>query len=227
MSKSASPLFVLSILACAAAAFAQEAVQAVDAERSVPFGVAVGQLVQTGDQLLFVDQDDPAKTFAISRSNVADTRMVDGVLTVQTREAVVGSTTHTFRVSDVMSIDVDGWARSGPSPAMTATSESRPEDVDSFRLELDVEEERSFAGDETGKLLITHDEVRYTSVTDAERSFTWEYQDIKEFIRKNQNKVKIKAFTGKDYTFTLVGEGITSGQYREIVDRLAKARRGG
>lgn len=218
------PIFQFVLLALFALPFSAHAeLQAVAADRSVPFGVAQGQLLLLDQQIVFADVQDPSKTFAVARSEVSSANVRDGIVTVLTNTPIAGSTTHTFRIATSESLDLAAWLSAEPATSAEAAPASDGEE-EGFRYEFDVEEERTLAGDESGKLILTQDQIRYVSITEADRSFTWEYRDVKEFIRKNQNKIKIKSFAGADYTFTLIGEGLTSSDYRAIADRISASQ---
>ena len=189
------------------------------AQRSVPFASEAGQVVVAGEQLLFVNRLDPQQTFSIDRSNIVEANELDSILTVRTSVPVAGSQEHSFRLSAPSAIDFAAWA--GQSP-----TQLQPSAGNEFHLEFDVREERTLFGDETGKLVIGEDEVRYISVTNSDRSFAWQYQDIEEFIRKDEDRIKIKSFAGDGYTFTLLGQALSPRDYREIIDRMAQTRRG-
>jgi hypothetical protein len=81
-----------------------------------------------------------------------------------------------------------------------------------------------FIGSDTGRLMVTPTQVVYESVTDVNNSRQWSLSDIKEVHRDGPYKLKIVPFSGDDYSFQLMGQGMTSGQYQMLVERITGAR---
>lgn len=59
---------------------------------------------------------------------------------------------------------------------------------------------------------------------DRDHSRQWLLVDIKKVEQGGAYKLKVEPFVGDGFNFELTGNGIDSGDYRRMVDRIARAR---
>lgn len=72
--------------------------------------------------------------------------------------------------------------------------------------------------------MITNDQVIFDSTDNISDSRRWAFRDIKELKLKNPYELEIEPFDGGKYSLELVGQGMSSDQYRTLVDRVTRAR---
>lgn len=218
-------LFTLIVLAISAApAWAQTDVVASQAELAIPFGVGQGQLALIGDKMVFLDDQDATRSFAIDRANVAATTFSDGVLTVRTKEKIGDRAEFVFRPADAEFPEAAlSWGERSVTPQEAEAAP--PPASDEFRFAYDVENKRGmFSKNDRGRLIVTEDRMTYESVTNVNESEQWDLKDIKEVKRKNPYKLEIIPFIGGSYTFNLLRDGMSTRDYKTITNRIAELR---
>jgi hypothetical protein len=202
------------------AATAEAPGRALPAELSIPFGSVRGDLVISGDILMFIDQAQPGFSFAISRQNLNSVDIQNGMLVVELREPVrnrAGETDHlVFRVLEGQTADpILAWSRA-PAGGFPAQPQ---EQTFSYDAKHD-----HFIGSDSGRLIIGPERIDYESVTDINQSRQWRYSDIKEIKRDSPYKIEIQPYNGDKYTFSLQGGGMELSTYNLIVQRITGAR---
>jgi len=78
--------------------------------------------------------------------------------------------------------------------------------------------------DDRGKLVVAQNEVRFEDVSNASRSKTWTYAQIKEFRRSGGKELKIEPYKGDSHEFHIEGKDLTDDIYKTISDRIVAAR---
>ena len=76
----------------------------------------------------------------------------------------------------------------------------------------------------SGRLILTNSTVAYESIDNISHSRQWELRDIKELKLDNPYQLEIKPFAGNDYRFQLLGKGMDSQEYKDLVERITTAR---
>jgi hypothetical protein len=79
-------------------------------------------------------------------------------------------------------------------------------------------------GDDRGKLIVSATGVRFENVSNASKSRSWNYNQIKELHRTDNNKVKIEPYNGDDWEFRFDGPQMSDSVYKMIADRIVAAR---
>lgn len=216
---------IAGILLASSAAFAQTAIHEIRAELSAPFGTAQGRLIAAGDQLLFIDEQQPSGSFVIPRSNLQGITSDGNILTVQTRQPVrdrSGERTRlTFRIpneSDIRNA-VSWYGSAGGTSARQGGGSAPSGDVKTFEARHD----KRFGGS-SGRLVVSANEIAYEALDDANDSRRWQYRDIKEIRLKGPYKLEIRPFAGDRYTLELQGQGMGTEDYKQLADRVAQAR---
>lgn len=204
--------------------------QAEQVQLAVPFGTENGQLVISGQNLMFIDNQQPSGSFVVPRSNVRNTTAQAGDLTFDLVNPVQdrgGSTNRlVFRLSNPEGAQqFVQWFHQNQAGSGEANRATEPgtanaqQPLMSFQVKHD-----HFIGSDSGRLMLTPTQLVYESVTNVNNSRQWNLSDIKEVHQDGPYKLKIVPFSGDDYSFELMGQGITSDQYQMLVDRITSAR---
>jgi hypothetical protein len=212
---------LLSLLTTAAAGTTP---QAYSAELSVPFGVVTGQLVPSGDYLIFIDQEQPQFSFVIPRRELKDIRPESGALIVALSTPIRDRSGERSRLSFRMGSGADEqaviqWSKNTTSAMASHVTPDPAVPLFSYQAKHDHR-----FGSCNGRLIITPDRIAYESVSDINHSRQWAMKDIKEVERDNPYKLKIKPFEGDNYTFQLMGNGMDSKDYESLVKLITAAR---
>ena len=67
-------------------------------------------------------------------------------------------------------------------------------------------------------------DVRFEDISNASRSKTWTYSQIKEFNRNGSKEIKIEPYKGDSHEFHVEGKDLTEEIYKTIADRIVAAR---
>ena len=204
--------------------------QAEQVQLAVPFGTENGQLVISGQNLMFIDSQEPSGSFVVPRSNVRNTTAQAGDLTFDLVNPVQnrgGSASRlVFRLANPEGAQqFVQWFHQTQGGSGEANRATEPGTADTQQPLMSFEVKHGhFIGSDMGRLMVTPTQVVYASVTNVNDSRQWNFSDIKEVHRDGSYKLKIVPFTGDDYSFELMGQGITSDQYQLLVDRVTSAR---
>lgn len=209
--------------------------EAQDVQLAVPFGVIQGQLVISGQDLIFINTQQPGGSFVINRDNVRNVSAQDGELTIDVSRPVQNpggpATRLVFRLTNAPAgQDFAQWFHGGPAVAgsapvvtgseSTATAALNPQQG---TMSFDVKHDHRI-GSDRGRLIITPSQVNYESVTNVSDSRQWNMSDIKEVHQDGPYKLKVVTFGGETYNFDLLGQGMSSDQYHSLVQRVTGAR---
>lgn len=207
--------------------WAQPSVQAQKAELAIPFGVAAGTIVLVDDYLVFVDEENLGASFALARGDVKEIRTEGEAVVVETVRPIRDRTGSRSRVSFRLSGEtgsglLGAWhGRRGFAGAPAAAAEGGQGEG----LTLSAAHNHRI-GSCSGRLLIREDRIIYESVDNVGHSREWKLSDVKKIEQKNPYEMKVEPFRGGGYTFQLQGGGLESADFRDLVDRVARARAG-
>lgn len=219
-------LTVAMLVSGALALRGQPSIQAQRAELAIPFGVAPGTVVLLEDYLVFVDQENPAASFAISRADIKEIRTEGDAVIVETARPIRDRTGSRSRVSFRFSGEtgsglLSAWHGGRGTAAAPAAAAASPEQG----LTLSAAHNHRI-GSCSGRLLIREDRIIYESVDNVGHSREWALSDIRKIEQKNPYELKVEPFRGGGYTFQLQGGGLESSEFQSLVDRIARARAG-
>ena len=212
------------LVCCAPAVWGQSEVRVYGAELSAPFGAVTGKVVVHDAMLTFVDSEKPEASFTVDKANVQSiTRMGDG-LVVQLKKPVKDRVGESNRLSLRLAVPsestaVEQWMQQGVAAAPATAGEPKAEARWSFPARRN-----KLIGGTDGTLVVTQERVIFESLDKAEDTRRWELKEIKELKRKNPYEVEIIPFTGDKYELKLSGSGMETEQFRELVDRITRAR---
>ena len=220
--------FILSLLT-AAAGFAQGELQVFRGSLVAASPVA-GRVALLADSMVFVDDEMPASSFVVLRSNIQGLTADADAVTIQLNKEVkdrAGSTTRVIlRLSAAPeAVAMQRWFASQPAvaAAVPATA-AAPAAADSKVMTFGAQRNKRLRGKTDGKLIIDDQRIMFESVDKAEDSQRWELKEIRELKHKNAYELEIKPFVGDTYVLTITGSGMDNSQFREIVDRVTKSR---
>lgn len=220
---------IISAFIFAVSAFGQSNVVVYKADLSVPFGEANGKVVAVADQLVFIDDDKPEASFAISKNNVSSVNSQERVLTIETKQSV--SDRSGMKTRFVMRVDDDGaeilgkWLGSrsgmvaetnGPVKVISASNNSG--------MIYEAEHGHRLYGSCTGRLVIDNDRISYESLDDRDHSRQWLFTDIKRIKRKSPYKFEVQLLKGDGYSLEILGQGIDITDFKKIEDAIATAK---
>lgn len=206
---------------------AQSNVRVFSAELSAPFGAVPGKVVVHDTMLTFVDSEKPESSFSVDKANVQSITRANDSLVVQLKKAVKDRVGESNRLSLRLSVPsestvVEQWLEKGaglPAPASAEAAAAPGEE----RWSYPARRSKRIGGTD-GTLIITPGRVIFESLDKVEDTRRWEMQEIKELKRKNPYQLEVIPFRGEKYSLKLSGSGMETQQYRELVDRITKAR---
>ena len=73
-------------------------------------------------------------------------------------------------------------------------------------------------------MILSETAVSYESPDRIEDSRIWKLADIKKVEQNGVYKLKVEPFKGGSFEVELIGKAIDSSEFRQLVDRIARAR---
>ena len=218
-----SLLVVLAAL-WTASSLAQTSVHVYKADLSVPFGVVSGRLITVGEMLVFVDDERPDNSLAISRGGMRSLTSSGDTLTLETVDPVQDRTGARSRLSLRLAGPSDAsailsWYNDTSRPVSAPLKDNAPPEVQTYQ----VKHEHRF-GSCNGRLMIEPSRIVFESITDIDHSRQWGLRDIKELKRDSPYGIKIVPFSEGSYNLGIQGRGMDSENYRGLVDRITASR---
>ncbi len=193
------------------------------AQITTPYGTDMGQLITTGDRLVFVDQVNPANSFAIPRSEITNLNVNNGLMTIYLTQPFAsplstGSTVVVRLVNPQSPGEITAWMQGPVNSAYGEASRVAQPPVE-YRLMVRHD-------DDDGNLIITPVDVRFDSINHPNHSRAWAYSAIKHFKwDRDDRKVKLDAYDGHDFDFKVVGgQGLPGDAVAFVQDRIAANR---
>lgn len=215
-------LSALFLIVGAAPAAAQSALTVRDTELAVPFGSVKGVLALAGDQIVFISSDSPDASIAIPRGDIRSVNRSDDIVTVTTRNALRDRTgsRDTFRFRLSQPGELVSWYEKAPAAATAAAPAPAASKVlASYQVKHDHR-----IGHCEGTLVLTTDRIGYESTDEIDDSRQWLLADIKEVKQRGIYRLEVVPFFGDNFNFELAGKGMDSGEFRRLLDRIARAR---
>ncbi|MBE7542087.1 MAG: hypothetical protein HS123_06945 [Solibacteraceae bacterium] len=189
-----------------------------------------GKLVLMGNSMAFVDDQRPESSFEVTKSNIRDLSSEGDTVTVQLRNAVrdrAGSATRLIvRLESAPDASgVQRWFGAATGAAVRpASGAASAADAGAETMTFSAQRKKRLRSNTDGKLIIDSERVIFESADNADESRRWELSEIKEIKLKNPYDFEVRTFRGEKYNLALSGLGMDNSQYREIVDRVTKAR---
>ncbi len=206
---------------------AQTSLVFTDAELAVPFGSAKGQIAFVSDHIVFVSAESPKSSLTISRSDIARIDRSGDVVTIVTRRQLRDSDGErdTFRFRLSQSSNVMRWYETTGATMPTTTTPASPVPAGAAAILASYSAKHGhLVGSCQGTLILSEDAVSFESQDKIEDSRKWKLADIKKVEQSGVYKLKVEPFQGGSFDLELNGKGIDSGEFRQLVDRIARAR---
>jgi hypothetical protein len=193
-----------------------------------PNGSADGKLVIRGDQMTFIDDNNPDASFIIPKTDVRRATWAGGRLTIGLARPYASSLggnqsdlvlvmpdqTSAGGVINWIGVPVEGFAGEADRSAMP------PNSLQVTDVRFDVKN-----GDQRGKLMLQGGELVFESLTDAKHSRHWKYSDIRS-LEKDGDKLEVKPFHGDKYEFKFHNKAMLDTAYNLISDEVVVGRQG-
>lgn len=219
----ASLLFSLSL-------FAQPGtVQIVPVEIAVPFGTAAGKLILHDGYAVFLDDEKPESSFAVSRAEMSgfatEAGMMNALFKKNFRDRAGEKNRLSLRAIRPEDTDtLQRWFSAPPvTPAVSSTAATKDGEAP-IEFKLEVQQKKRFGKNQKGRLMLVGSQLIFESIDDPSSSRRWEFKEIKSLENKNPYELRVEPFTGDDYRFEFVGTPIEAAQYKSLVDKVTAAR---
>ncbi len=222
--------FVVALLFSVVSLFAQPgAVQIVPVEIAVPFGTAAGKLVLHDGYAVFLDDEKPESSFAVSRADMSGFATEAGMMNALFKKNFRDRAGEKNRLSlrALRPEDTETLQRwfSAPPATPAVSSAAAPKDGESaIEFKLEVQQKKRFGKNQKGRLMLAGSQLIFESIDDPSSSRRWELKEIKSLENKNPYELRVEPFTGDDYRFEFVGTPIEAAQYKSLVDKVTSAR---
>ncbi len=209
-----------------ATGLAQAPLVFVDAELAVPFGSARGQIAFVSNHMVFVAADNPKASLSIDRADIAKIDRSGDVVTIVTRRPLrdADGERDTFRFRLTQSASMMRWYETTPAATAPAAAETAPAPAASGILASYQVKHHHLFGSCQGTLILSETAVSYESPDRIEDARIWKLVDVKKVEQIGAYKLKVEPFQGDSFEFELSGKGIDSSEFRQLVDRVARAR---
>jgi hypothetical protein len=184
-----------------------------------PSGSINGKIVGVDDYLIFVDDDQPAKSFVIPRGEIRTASNSNGAVIVEMARPVMdryGSRSNLeLRLVDPSSATVfSKWIGVPEERGRTETTYS-----------LDVRHDHNGNGGCNGKLIADDSRLRFESVTEADHSRTWNYNSLQKFdVEKDHSIIKVVPISGEKYSFNVINGATAGAMHKLVADKIVAAR---
>jgi hypothetical protein len=223
--------FGIALLFSAVSLCAQPgAVQIVPVEIAVPFGTAAGKLILHDGYAVFLDDEKPESSFAVSRADMSgfatEAGMMNALFGKNFRDRAGEKNRLSLRALRPEDTDtLQRWFSAPPAtPAVSAGSGAGKAGDSSIEFKLEVQQKKRFGKNQKGRLMLAGSQLIFESIDDPSSSRRWELKEIKSLENKNPYELRVEPFTGEDYRFEFVGTPIEAAQYKSLVDKVTSAR---
>jgi hypothetical protein len=228
--------------------------QAQPVEVSIPFGMVNGKLVTSGDDLIFIDDQQAENSFVVRRSDIQNAKYEGSTVKLKLSKPVRDSSGErsdlNFRFQNPAAASmITSWLGAGASSGASAQaaaqptgSDKKPSSSQSRQNEdqsqvatvttsapgtevFDVKRDRRFWRSDTGRLFITPSEVIFQSLSNPGASRRWSMAAIREVTRRNPFELRVQPHSGNAFNFKILsGNGLATSDYVALVDNVNKAR---
>ena len=216
-------------LSLSMALMAQSApVQIIPVQIAVPFGTAAGKLILHDGYAVFLDDEKPESSFAVSRADLTSVGAEAGMLSALFKKNFKDRAGEKNRLSlrSTRPEDTETLRRwfSAAEAAPAVAAGEKAGDAGKELFKLDVQQKRRLGKNQKGRLMLVGNQLIFESIDDPSSSRRWDLKDIKSLENKNPYELRVEPFTGDDYRFELTGTPMEAAQYKLLVDRVTAAR---
>ncbi|GAB4408804.1 MAG: hypothetical protein OHK0021_19140 [Bryobacter sp.] len=188
-----------------------------------------GKLAVMSEKLLFIDDENPATSFLMDKASIRSANADGEAITLQLNKPIfdrAGSANRVIlRLSSVTdSLKIVSWFNSKGALSNSANSATTPSSSNPSVLTYNATRKKFLRGNTQGKLIVDEERIIFESTENASESRRWELKEIREFKQENPFEIVITSSGGEKYSLILEGKGMDNAEYREISDRITKAR---
>jgi hypothetical protein len=222
--------FVVALLFSVVSLFAQlGSVQIVPVEIAVPFGTAAGKLVLHDGYAVFLDDEKPESSFAVSRADMSgfatEAGMMNALFKKNFRDRAGEKNRLSLRALRPEDSDtLQRWFSAPPATPSVSSAAAAKDGESPIEFKLEVQQKKRFGKNQKGRLMLAGSQLIFESIDDPSSSRRWELKEIKSLENKNPYELRVEPFTGDDYRFEFVGTPIEAAQYKSLVDKVTSAR---
>ena len=195
------------------------------AQITTPYGTDSGQLITTGDRMVFVDDANPANSFSIPRSEITNLNVSNGLMTISLTQPFAsplstGSTVVVRLTNPQSPGEITAWMQVPEGSTVGEASRVAPPPV-ATQYAYTVRH-----GDDQGQLVISPVDVRFDSFKHPDHSRAWAYSAIKDFHwDSDHDEIKVKPYNGDTYKFKVEGaQPFTSDVLATVNSRIEANR---
>lgn len=202
-----------------------------------PSGSFTGKLMASGDELIFVDDNNPEASFKIPKSDITTAANQSGTVRIDMSKPLAG---YGKTVSIVLpDADSAGKVVTFVAPAgkdthvkveTTRTTTHTTVTGEASRLPttylFDVSHKHAEDSSCKGKLVVDGDRMSFESLTEPSHSHTWNYNQVQKFSwMKQYGQIIVEPSEGGKHDFKVLGgHKMDDAAYKIIGDRIAAAR---
>lgn len=217
-------LFFGFVLFTVAGFAAQVAVQ--NARLWGPNGAVEGKIVMFNNRLVFIDNNQPDRSFEIPKTDIRAARWEGGRLSIDVAHPYTSSLGENQN-SVVLLMPDSGSASSfvtwmGVPVAGYVGEADRAATPRATTVITDVSFDVN-NGDQKGRLIVRPDALVFESLSDAKHSRRWAWTDIQKFSRDG-DEIKLEPYHGDKYEFQFRNKAMLQTAYDILADRIVSAR---
>jgi hypothetical protein len=217
-------MFIRFALCCCALifsvnAYSEEQITIQKVTVNTPSGAITGKVVGSGDTLVFVDDANPEKSFHLSRGSVKSYKTENGDILVELlrpesdKEGTAGNVRITV-VDTNSQAAITKWMEVPQERSRTVTAYS-----------TDVQHDHKGEGECKGKLIADENSLRFESITEANHSRSWNYNDLQSFDKeKDHSLLKVTAKNSEQYQFKAANGKTAGSLYDLVAQKIVSAR---
>jgi hypothetical protein len=186
---------------------------------NTPAGAINGKVVGVGDHLVFIDDDQPQKSFLIQRGDIRTARSQDNSIIVEMARPV------TDRFGSRSNLEI---RLIDPSTG-AVLSKHLGVPVERARTEttysLDVRHDHRGQGHCEGRLIADDTRIRFESVGQASHSRNWTYDQVERFLTERNNAIlRVDPVNGDTYDFNVVNGATAGAMHKLVSEKIIAAR---
>ena len=182
-------------------------------------GTISGKVVGVGDHLVFIDDDQPEKSFLIPRGDIRTATNNNNTIVVE----MVRPVTDRFGSRSNLEIRLVDPATGAVLSKYLGVPVERGRTETTYSL--DVRHDHKGQGHCDGKLIADDNRIRFESVGQADHSKTWTYDQLAKFVTERDHAIlRVNPVSGDTYDFNVVNGATAGAMYKLVSGKIVAAR---
>ena len=182
-------------------------------------GTINGKVVGVGDHLVFIDDDQPEKSFLIPRGDIRTATNNNNTIVVHMARPV----TDRFGSRSNLEIRLVDPATGAVLSKYLGVPVERGRTETTYSL--DVRHDHKGQGQCDGKLIADDSRIRFESVSQADHSKTWTYDQLEKFVTERDHAIlRVDPVAGETYDFNVVNGATAGAMYKLVSGKIVAAR---